>query len=157
MVADDGEMNDVLPAPFGPIRATKSFVADTAVKSSTIAAGHFHCEILDSDHLIAVKDLTVEVPGRVLVEDFTAVLRRNDFVALIGPTAQASPPLSPPFSAIANRRTAKRESVDRSHPRFRQDLADLPSDDVIGCHPGQRALGVEGNTELSRCVWLQRR
>src|SRR6185503_1109738 len=37
------------------------------------------------DQVIAVKDLTVEVPGRVLVEDFTAVLRRNDFVALIGP------------------------------------------------------------------------
>jgi ATP-binding cassette subfamily F protein 3 len=37
------------------------------------------------DQVIAIKDLQVEVPGRVLVEDFTAVLRRNDFVALIGP------------------------------------------------------------------------
>jgi ATPase subunit of ABC transporter with duplicated ATPase domains len=37
------------------------------------------------DQVIAVKDLQVEVPGRVLVQDFTAVLRRNDFVALIGP------------------------------------------------------------------------
>jgi ATP-binding cassette subfamily F protein 3 len=37
------------------------------------------------DQVIAIKELQVEVPGRVLVEDFTAVLRRNDFVALIGP------------------------------------------------------------------------
>ena len=37
------------------------------------------------DQVVAVKELRVEVPGRVLVDDFTAVLRRNDFVALVGP------------------------------------------------------------------------
>src|SRR4051812_42902705 len=37
------------------------------------------------DQVVAVDDLRVEVPGRVLVDDFTAVLRRNDFVALVGP------------------------------------------------------------------------
>jgi len=36
------------------------------------------------DQVVAIKDLRVEVPGRVLVDDFTAVLRRNDFVAGIG-------------------------------------------------------------------------
>ncbi len=37
------------------------------------------------DQVVAIKDLRVEVPGRVLVDDFTAVLRRNEFVALVGP------------------------------------------------------------------------
>src|SRR4051794_3037830 len=37
------------------------------------------------DQVVSVEGLRVEVPGRVLVDDFTAVLRRNDFVALVGP------------------------------------------------------------------------
>jgi ATP-binding cassette subfamily F protein 3 len=79
------------------------------------------------DQVIAVKDLRVEVPGRVLVEDFTAVLRRNDFVALIGPNgAGKSSVIS---TIIGDREPAAGEvriggSITPSW--FRQDLADLP-------------------------------
>jgi ATP-binding cassette subfamily F protein 3 len=79
------------------------------------------------DQVISVKDLTVEVPGRVLVEDFTAVLRRNDFVALIGPNGAGK--TSVISTIIGDREPASGEvQIGRSITPawFRQDLADLP-------------------------------
>ena len=79
------------------------------------------------DQVISVKDLTVAVPGRVLVEDFTAVLRRNDFVALIGPNGAGK-------SSVLSTIVGDREPVSGevriggsiTPAWFRQDLADLP-------------------------------
>ncbi len=79
------------------------------------------------DQVVAINELRVEVPGRVLVEEFTAVLRRNDFVALVGPNGAGKSSFiatmlgdRPPASGEAN--------VGRSitPAYFRQDLADLP-------------------------------
>jgi ATP-binding cassette subfamily F protein 3 len=79
------------------------------------------------DQVIAVKDLHVDVPGRVLVQDFTAVLRRNDFVALIGPNGAGK---SSFISTIIGDRPPARGSAaigsSITPAWFRQDLADLP-------------------------------
>ncbi|AHG93241.1 ABC transporter related protein (plasmid) [Gemmatirosa kalamazoonensis] len=79
------------------------------------------------DQVIAIQDLRVEVPGRVLVEDFTAVLRRNDFVALVGPNGAGKSSFistiigdRPPASGQA------RIGGSITAAWFRQDLADLP-------------------------------
>jgi len=79
------------------------------------------------DQVIAIKDLRVEVPGRVLIEDFTAVLRRNDFVALVGPNGAGKSSFI--ATIIGDRPPAGGEvriggSVTPAW--FRQDLADLP-------------------------------
>jgi ATP-binding cassette, subfamily F, member 3 len=79
------------------------------------------------DQVIAIKDLRVEVPGRVLVKDFTAVLRRNDFVALIGPNGAGKSLLI--STIIGDREPAKGEAKIGGSIRaawFRQDLGDLP-------------------------------
>jgi ATP-binding cassette subfamily F protein 3 len=79
------------------------------------------------DQVIAIKDLRVEVPGRVLVEDFTAVLRRNDFIALVGPNGAGK---SSFISTIVGARepAAGQAKIGGSITAawFRQDLADLP-------------------------------
>jgi ATP-binding cassette subfamily F protein 3 len=79
------------------------------------------------DQVIAVKDLRVEVPGRVLVDDFTAVLRRNDFVALIGPNGAGK---SSVIATIAGDREPASGEVkigsSITPAWFRQDLGDLP-------------------------------
>ncbi len=79
------------------------------------------------DQVIAVKDLRVEVPDRTLVEDFTAVIRRNDFVALVGPNGAGKTSF---ISTILGDRTpaAGEAKVGSSITPawFRQDLADLP-------------------------------
>jgi ATP-binding cassette subfamily F protein 3 len=79
------------------------------------------------DQVIAIKDLRVEVPGRVLVEDFTAVLRRNDFVALVGPNGAGKTSF---ISAIVGDRAPAGGEVriggSITPAWFRQDLADLP-------------------------------
>src|SRR6185312_16436022 len=79
------------------------------------------------DQVIAIEDLTVDVPGRVLVEDFTAVLRRNDFVALVGPNGAGK---SSFISAIIGDRAPAggeaRIGGSITPAWFRQDLADLP-------------------------------
>src|SRR4029078_5224842 len=79
------------------------------------------------DQVIAVKDLTVDVPGRVLVKDFTAVLRRNDFVALVGPNSAGK---SSFISTIIGEREPQKGEVrivgSITPAWFRQDLADLP-------------------------------
>jgi len=79
------------------------------------------------DQVVAMKELRVEVPGRVLVDDFTAVLRRNDFVALVGPNGAGK-------SSFISTMLGDREPAGGSakvgasiNPAwFRQDLADLP-------------------------------
>jgi ATP-binding cassette, subfamily F, member 3 len=79
------------------------------------------------DQVIAVKGLTVEVPGRVLVEDFTAVLRRNDFVALVGPNGAGKSSFI--STIIGDREPASGEAkigASITPAWFRQDLADLP-------------------------------
>jgi len=93
------------------------------------AAMSLEFEVADrgGDQVIAVKDLQVEVPGRVLVERFTAVLRRNDFVALVGPNGAGKSSFI--STIIGDREPASGEvkiggSVTPAW--FRQDLADLP-------------------------------
>ena len=79
------------------------------------------------DQVIAVKDLRVEVPGRVLVDGFTAVLRRNDFVALVGPNGAGK---SSFIATILGDRVPAAGEVriggSITPAWFRQDLADLP-------------------------------
>jgi len=81
------------------------------------------------DQVIDVKELRVEVPGRVLVDDFTAVLRRNDFVALVGPNGAGK---SSFISTIMGDREAAagqaRIGSSVTPAYFRQDLGDLPLD-----------------------------
>ena len=79
------------------------------------------------DQVIAIEDLRVEVPGRVLVEDFTAVLRRNDFVALVGPNGAGKSSFI--STIIGDRAPASGEARiggSITPAWFRQDLADLP-------------------------------
>jgi ATP-binding cassette, subfamily F, member 3 len=79
------------------------------------------------DQVIAIDDLTVEVPGRVLVDEFTAVLRRNDFVALVGPNGAGKSSFI--STIIGDRAPANGEARiggSITPAWFRQDLADLP-------------------------------
>ncbi len=79
------------------------------------------------DQVIAIKDLRVEVPGRVLLEDFTAVLRRNDFIALVGPNGAGK--TSVIATIVGDREPASGEvkiGGSITPAWFRQDLADLP-------------------------------
>jgi len=79
------------------------------------------------DQVIAVKDLRVEVPDRTLVEDFTAVIRRNDFVALVGPNGAGKTSFI--STILGDRIPAAGEAKVGSSITpawFRQDLADLP-------------------------------
>jgi ATP-binding cassette subfamily F protein 3 len=79
------------------------------------------------DQVIAIKDLRVEVPGRILVQDFTAVLRRNDFVALVGPNGAGKSSFI--STIIGDRAPAGGEARiggSITPAWFRQDLAGLP-------------------------------
>ena len=79
------------------------------------------------DQVIAIEELKVEVPGRVLVDDFTAVLRRNDFVALVGPNGVGKTSFI--STIIGDRAPASGEARiggSITPVWFRQDLADLP-------------------------------
>ncbi len=81
------------------------------------------------DQVIAIKDLRVEVPGRVLVDDFTAVLRRNDFVALVGPNgAGKSSFISTLLGDLAPASGESKVGGSITPAYFRQDLGDLPID-----------------------------
>jgi len=67
------------------------------------------------------------VPGRVLVDDFTAVLRRNDFVALVGPNgAGKSSFISTLLGDRAPASGKARIGGSITPAWFRQDLSDLP-------------------------------
>ncbi len=79
------------------------------------------------DQVVSVKNLRVEVPGRVLVDDFSAVLRRNDFVALCGPNGAGKSSFI--STILGDRLAAAGESKvggSITPAWFRQDLADLP-------------------------------
>jgi ATP-binding cassette subfamily F protein 3 len=79
------------------------------------------------DQVVAIDALRVEVPGRVLVEDFTAVLRRNDFVALVGPNGAGKSSFI--STLLGDRTPASGEARVGSSIRpayFKQDLSDLP-------------------------------
>ena len=79
------------------------------------------------DQVVAIDALRVEVPGRVLVEEFTAVLRRNDFVALVGPNGAGKSSFI--ATLLGDRTAASGEARVGSSIRpayFRQDLTDLP-------------------------------
>ncbi len=79
------------------------------------------------DQVIAVKGLSVEVPGRTLVDDFTAVLRRNDFIALCGPNgAGKSTFIRTILGDLASARGDAKVGSSITPAWFRQDLADLP-------------------------------
>jgi ATP-binding cassette subfamily F protein 3 len=93
------------------------------------AAMSLEFEVADrgGDQVIAIRDLRVEVPGRVLVDDFTAVLRRNDFVALVGPNGAGK---SSFISTVLGDRSPAAGEVrvggSITPAWFRQDLSDLP-------------------------------
>ncbi|HCT56540.1 MAG TPA: ABC transporter ATP-binding protein [Gemmatimonas aurantiaca] len=79
------------------------------------------------DQVIAIDALRVEVPGRVLVDDFTAVLRRNDFVALVGPNgAGKSSFISTIMGDLEPASGTARVGGSITAAYFRQDLGDLP-------------------------------
>jgi ATP-binding cassette subfamily F protein 3 len=87
----------------------------------------FEVEDRGGDRVIAVEALTVKVPGRVLVEDFTAVMRRNDFVALVGPNgAGKSTFISTIIGELAPAGGEARLGGSITPAWFRQDLGDLP-------------------------------
>jgi ATP-binding cassette subfamily F protein 3 len=87
----------------------------------------FEVEDRGGDRVIAIEALTVEVPGRVLVEDFTAVMRRNDFVALVGPNgAGKSTFISTIIGELAPAGGEARLGGSITPAWFRQDLGDLP-------------------------------
>ncbi len=88
---------------------------------------HFEPAERGGDQVIAIDELRVEVPGRVLVGDFTAVLRRNDFVALVGPNgAGKSSFISTILGDRAPAGGQARIGGSITAAWFRQDLADLP-------------------------------
>ncbi len=95
---------------------------DPAAMSLTFEVGE-----RGGDQVTDIKNLRVEVPGRVLVEDFTAVLRRNDFVALVGPNGAGK---SSFISTILGDRAPAHGEVrvggSVTPAWFRQDLSDLP-------------------------------
>src|SRR5687767_7674698 len=79
------------------------------------------------DQVVAIKELRVEVPDRVLVDDFTTVLRRNDFVAIVGPNgAGKSSFISTLLGDRAPAGGEARIGGSITPAWFRQDLADLP-------------------------------
>ena len=79
------------------------------------------------DQVIAIKDLTVEVPGRVLVDGFTAVMRRNDFVALVGPNGAGKSTLIRTLLGDLSPASGESKVGGSVTPAwFRQDLSDLP-------------------------------
>jgi ATP-binding cassette subfamily F protein 3 len=79
------------------------------------------------DQVVSVKDLTVAVPDRTLVENFTGVLRRNDFVALVGPNGAGKTTFI--STLLGDRKAVSGETKiggSITPAWFRQDLADLP-------------------------------
>ena len=101
------------------------------------------------DQVADIKNLRVEVPGRVLVEDFTAVLRRNDFVALVGPNGAGK---SSFISTILGDRAPAAGEVrvggSITPAWFRQDLSDLPlRQSLADAIQNQRPLWSRGSVQ----------
>ena len=110
---------------------------------------HFEPAERGGDQVVAIKELRVEVPGRVLVEDFTAVLRRNDFVALVGPNgAGKSSFISTILGDRAPAGGEARIGGSITPAWFRQDLADLPlRTSMYDAIQGQRPLWNRGQVQ----------
>ena len=110
---------------------------------------HFETAERGGDQVIAVEELRVEVPGRVLVDDFTAVLRRNDFVALVGPNgAGKSSFISTLLGDRAPASGEARIGGSITPAWFRQDLADLPlRKSMADAIQGQRPLWNRGQVQ----------
>ena len=88
---------------------------------------HFEPAERGGDQVISIDSLRVEVPGRVLVENFSATLRRNDFVALVGPNGAGKSSFI--STIIGDREPASgsaRIGGSITPAWFRQDLSDLP-------------------------------
>jgi ATP-binding cassette subfamily F protein 3 len=101
------------------------------------------------DQVVSIDELRVEVPGRVLVNDFTTTLRRNDFVALVGPNgAGKSTFISTMLGDLAPASGQARVGSSITPAWFRQDLGDLPLrlslSDAI---QAQRPLWSRGNIQ----------
>ena len=93
------------------------------------AAMNLTFEVADrgGDQVVSIEELRVEVPGRVLVDDFSAVLRRNDFVALVGPNGAGKSSFI--STVLGDREPAggqARVGGSITPAWFRQDLSDLP-------------------------------
>ncbi len=110
---------------------------------------HFDPAERGGDQVIAIDSLRVEVPGRVLVDDFTAVLRRNDFVALVGPNgAGKSSFISTIIGDRAPAHGSARIGGSIAPAWFRQDLADLPlRKSLFDAIQEQRPLWNRGNVQ----------
>ena len=110
---------------------------------------HFEVAERGGDQVTAIKELRVEVPGRVLVEDFTAVLRRNDFVALVGPNgAGKSSFISTILGDRAPAHGEARVGGSVTPAWFRQDLSDLPlRRSLFDAIQEQRPLWNRGNVQ----------
>ncbi len=80
------------------------------------------------DQVIAIKNLRVEVPpDRVLVDGFTATLRRNDFVALVGPNGAGKSTFIRTILGDLQPAAGEAKVGGSVTPAwFRQDLSDLP-------------------------------
>jgi ATP-binding cassette subfamily F protein 3 len=84
------------------------------------------------DQVIAVKELHGGSAGPRSRRDFTAVLRRNDFVALIGPNGAGKSSFI--STIIGDREPASGEvkiGGSITPAWFRQDLADPPASKVV--------------------------
>ncbi len=101
------------------------------------------------DQVTSIQDLRVEVPGRVLVEGFTATLRRNDFVALVGPNgAGKSSFISTILGDRAPAHGEARVGKSITPAWFRQDLSDLPLRiSMFDAIQNQRPLWSRGNVQ----------
>lgn len=79
------------------------------------------------DQVISIKNISVEIPGRVLVNGFTSVLRRNDFVALVGPNGAGKSTLIRTLLGDLSPASGESKVGSSVTPAwFRQDLSDLP-------------------------------
>jgi ATP-binding cassette subfamily F protein 3 len=88
-------------------------------------------EIADrsGDQAVIADRLTVAVPGRVLVKDFTAVARRGDVIALVGPNGVGKTTLL--ATLLGSRAPASGEARlggAVTAEWFRQDMAQVPGD-----------------------------
>lgn len=101
------------------------------------------------DQVVSIDALCVEVPGRVLVKDFTATLRRNDFIALVGPNgAGKSTFISTMLGDLAPASGQARVGSSITPAWFRQDLADLPLKlSLSDAIQAQRPLWSRGNIQ----------
>jgi ATP-binding cassette subfamily F protein 3 len=105
-------------------------------------------EIADrgGDRVVSADRLTVGVPGRTLLRDFSAVANRGDVIALVGPNGAGKSTL---VATLLGEREPERgeaklgPSIVAAH--FRQDLAQVPMDrSLYDCIADRRSLWTRG-------------